>query len=102
MGPDKVRVEDPAWIGWNMLPDHVKTDVLTTLEPLADVAPEQWPPRIRPWRPKEDLYVMPAWVQGDELYVFLRPREGRIHIDGLHLREKIELLRGEKKVAETK
>src|SRR5262245_4717801 len=93
---EKVYVEDRAWIGWDMLPEHVKTDILTTLEPLADVSPEQWPARIRPWRKREGIYVMPTWIRGDELYVFLKPGDKRIHIDGLHLRELIEQLRGEK------
>jgi hypothetical protein len=93
---DKVYIEDRALIGWQMLPEHVKTDILTMLEPLAGTPPEQWPARIRPWRPKEQLYMMPTWLRADEMYVFLRPENHRIHIEGLHLREKIELLRGEK------
>lgn len=95
---DKVYIEDSAWIGWQMIPPHVQTDILTTLEPLVGLPPDQWPSRIRSWRAKEQLYMMPAWLRGEELYVFFKPEPTRFRIEGLHSREKIEMLRGQKVV----
>ncbi len=91
---EKVNVDDRAWIGWQMLPAHVKTDIVTSLEPLAGVPPSNWPARILRWRPERNVYVLPVWLRTDEMYVFFAPREQRIHIEGLHLRELIERLSG--------
>lgn len=90
----KVYVDDRAWLGWQKLPSHVKTDILSTLEPLATQPPGQWPERIKPWRSEENLYVLPVWVGGHELFVFLYPQEERIHIDSMLYRELIEEVRG--------
>ncbi len=99
--PEKVYVDDRAWIGWQMLPEHVKTDIVSALEPLVGVLPARWPARIRSWRPEKNLYVLPVWLKNGEMYVFFTPREQQIHIEGLHLRELIEQLSG-KEVVEAK
>lgn len=83
---------DKVTFGGQALPAHVKTDILTTLEPLAGVSPDQWPGRVRSWRPKENLFLLPTWVGPDELYVFLSPEGGRIHIQSMYLRELIDRL----------
>ncbi len=77
---DKVHVDDRAWIGWQKLPAHVKTDILRTLEPLAGLPPERWPARIKRWPSEENLYVLPVWVDADELFVFAYPNGSR-HAD---------------------
>ena len=91
---EKVYVDDRAWIGWQKLPGHVKTVVLRTLEPLAGLPPDRWPARIKPWRSEENLYVLPVWVDADELFVFIYPNGGRIHVESMLYRALIEQLRG--------
>src|SRR5260370_40757320 len=90
---DKIVVDDLPWFAWQRLPAHVKTDVLGVLEPMAGKPPEQWPARVRTWKPESNLYVLPTWVGPDELYVFVSPEGCRIRIEAMYLREFIDKLR---------
>lgn len=84
---EKIHIEDRAWIGWHLLPEVSKADIRATLEPLAGTPPEKWPARVRPWRMSQGIYVVPFWIRNEEVYVFIKPVGGRIHLDGLYLRE---------------
>jgi hypothetical protein len=90
---DKVIVDDWAWMGWQKLPAHVRTDIVSTLAPLAEQPPDRWPKeRIERWRSEPNLYVLPVWVGPNELLAFFYPQEGRIHIDSMFYRELLERL----------
>ncbi len=92
---EKVFVEDAAWVSWQLLPPAVRAEIIGALEPLAGTPPESWPPRVRAWWPAENVYALSTWLRGHELFVFIVPKDGRIHIDGMAMRELIEKLRGQ-------
>jgi hypothetical protein len=89
---EKVYTESRALIGWDLLPEHVRHDIRTTLARYADELLPASSERIRAWNSEQGLFVLPVWVDETELLVFFRKKPQQISIEGLHRAELLALL----------
>jgi hypothetical protein len=90
--PEKVIVDDRAWIGWFKLPEAAKAELLEELGKLADQPVDRWAGgAVERWT-NGYMFAYHIMVrEKDELLVFFRPEEGnRVRIDDMMLKETID------------